>query len=59
MTKEEHVDFYNGLLDFYGQGHLIWPKCEGAFYFGHELTFDEYTDKYKAELIKRGWLNEK
>lgn len=28
------------------------PKCEGAFYFGHYISYDEYVDKYEAEVAK-------
>jgi len=29
---------------------LAVPKCEGALYFGHYISMDEYIEKYEAAI---------
>ena len=55
MNKQQHLDFLSKLDESYGEGRMAWPKAEGAFYFGHYLSYDEYVDRYRAECLKNGW----
>lgn len=56
MTKAEHLDFLSTLERGYGKGNMSCIKKEGAFWFDHYDTWDEYTDKYRAECMKNGWV---
>lgn len=56
MSKEDHLKFLTHLDRSYGEGHLSWPRKEGAFYFGHDIFHDEYTDKYRAKCKENGWI---
>jgi hypothetical protein len=58
MTKEEHLEYLGSLkegLSDKGFGSAI-PKCQGAFYFGHYITYSEYVDQYEKQCIKEGWI---
>lgn len=55
MTLQDHKDYLTWLKKGYGKGEfgMAVPKREGAFYFGHYIAYDEYVDKYEAEVIKQ------
>lgn len=57
MNKADHLDYLKELTKSYGKGNLVAPSAEGAFYFGHYLSHDEYVNKYREQCIKKGWLN--
>ena len=59
MNKQEHLNYLEWLLqqgDTYGGFGLSLPKCEGAFFWGEPMDFNEYVGRYKSECKSRGWL---
>jgi len=58
MTKEEHLEYLEWLkegLSDKGFGLAI-PKAEGAFYFGNDISYKEYVNRYEQQCIKEGWV---
>jgi len=60
MSKEEHLSHLNYLesLKKHDRDSLCVPRREGAFWFGHCLTVDEYISSYRKECIKEGWIDD-
>lgn len=61
MDTFEHLNYLAYLEEQLAANNLgfglVFPKAEGAFYFGEEVTFSEYVDKYRDQCRKEGFLN--